>query len=312
MSQEKDEPQYKPTPRDLALEQMANASHERMMAELGETPAADAEPAAEAVAADAPTVEAEPLETETPAVEPRAEDQITKQMRKVKVDGQEMEVSEDDLVASYRQQETTRREMHRAQQARAEAERLLAEAQAKVPKEVPADRAAKVKEYHDALFTGDVETANRLFDEVMTTGRQESPPDVDAIVQRATPVLKQALKQELSNESALERFSTDFPDIIGDSNLTEVTKIRLQALMAEGKPYNEALFEAGNGTREWVKSMVPAVATEQPTTTRAEKLEKKAGIISFPTAHTKATSTAEPETTTADVIAEMRKRRGQG
>lgn len=292
--QDQDAIGYRPTERDKSLEAMAEAQHQRLIeqGDIVDGPAVEApEPAA--------TVEPEP---------PKVEDQVAKQMRKVKVDGEEIEVSEDDLVASYRHQETTRREMTRAQQARAEAERLLAEAQANVPKEPAPDRAAKVKEYHDALFEGDVEKATALFDEVMTTGRQEPPLDVKSVIDQALPVMK----QQLSNESALERFTTDYQDILGDGVLTQVAQTELRRLEAEGKPYGEALFEAGNRARNWLKSKMPPAPNEQPTTTRAEKLDKKAGIVNFPTANAKAASAQEREQTDSEYIAEMRKRRGLG
>lgn len=292
--------EYRPMERDIDIEKIAEQVEERRLAEIAARDGAANSDANEG---------AQPAEPVAPAPEPVAApvDQVAKQMRKVKVDGTEIEVSDDDLVASYRQQETTRREMHAAQQARAEADRLLAEARAKAatPVEPAPDRAEKVKEYHDALLTGDMETANRLFDEVMLTGRQESPPDVNTIIQQATPVIK----QQLSNESALDRFTTDYQDVIADANLTLIAQAELRKLEAEGKPYAEALFAAGNHARDWLKAKMPLVETGQPTT-RAEKLGKKAEITQIPTANSKATSTAERELTTSEIIAAERARRG--
>lgn len=300
---DKDPVGYRPTERDLSLEAMAEARH-RALTESGDQEAGELEPAK----AEAETVTAESKPAVVVAPELKAEDQVTKQMRKVKVDGEELEVSDDDLVASYQKQAAATK---RLADANAEAQRIVAAAKTEaeqIKKPAAADeRAAKVKEYHQALFEGDVDKATALFDEI-TPGRQAPIPDVKAIIDQVTPVVQ----QKLSNESALAKFETDYKDIVDDPYLVSVTKANLEANMAAGKPYAEALLTAGAQTRDWLKSKIPAAPAEQPTTTRAEKLDKKAGIVNFPTANAKAASTEEREQTDSEYIAEMRRKRGLG
>lgn len=316
---EADEPKaYQPTARDAAVEALAEAKHQKMMEELGlvdtatdESTDADGhgEPSTATDGHERPQTDTAG-ESGTEVAAPKVEDQVTKQMRKVKVDGEELEVSEDDLVASYQKQAAATR---RLQQANEEAARIVAEAKAQAeqiktppqPEPTAEDRKAKYQEYHQALIEGDTEKAFELM-EALTAGRQQPIPDVNEIVNRVKPVVK----QELSNESALARFEKDYKDIIDDPYLVSATQIRLRELEAAGKPYAEALFEAGNATRDWLKSKAPVAPTETPTTTRAEKLEQKGRIVNLPTAHSKATATTETVETPADIIAQMRKARG--
>lgn len=281
------------SPRDQAIESMADSAFERHVAGGLE---------------DLP-------ESELPAVEETPEpvvDQVAKQMRRVKVDGEEFDVPEDDLVASYQKQATATRRLQEADRiladARAQAAQIAQQVKPLEPEVPPADRKQKIQQYHDAMLTGDMETAANLFDEVMNTGRPERPiPDVNAIIQQATPVIK----QQLSNESALERFKTDYKDVMDDPDLLALADFKLRQFEAEGKPYADALISAGNAVREKFKLPTPSSDTaNQPTTTRAEKLEKKGGIVNFPIANSKASSQVEREQTNSEYVAEMRKARG--
>ena len=294
-----DEPNaYKPTARDIALEAMAEAVNQRRSDDLK----ADAELHGDT---------AEVVEPEPEVVEPAVEDQVTKQMRTVKVDGEELEVSDDDLVASYQKQAAASKRLYDANQ---EATRIIADATAKaaalaapITPQAKPDFTAKRKEYHQALFEGDQEKADSLFDELMQGRPAATPiPDAQSIIAQVTPVIK----QQLSNESALEKFQTDYKDVIADPDLLALTTLKLRQFEAEGKPYAEALISAGNAVREKFKGTPSPTPAEPTTTTRAEKLEKKGGIVNIPTAHSKATTTAEPEESRSDIILQMRKQRG--
>ena len=290
---------YQPSARDQELERLADARNARVEAELS--------------AAGDQVVQDEPASTDP--VAPTVEDQVTKQMRKVKVDGEELEVSEDDLVASYQKQAAATKRLQEAGQMKEQAERILAEAKAQAaqmatpakPAEPEPDRAEKIKAYHQALFEGDQETASRLFDEV-AQGRQAPIPDMNQIVSQATSVVK----QQLDNESALDKFTKDYSEIVDDPYLVNVTKQHMEANMAAGKPYAEALMAAGEQTRDWLKSKVPASQGESTTTTRAEKLEKKGRIDNIRTTSAIAATQEEPEENTSAVIMQMRKARGLG
>jgi hypothetical protein len=290
-------------PHDEAIDAMADAAQKRYedagILPTPESELPDEEPAEEVVPPAEPTAEL------TPVAEAAA--QVAKQMRKVKVDGQEFEVSEDDLVASYQKQAAATKRLQ-------EAERILTDAKAQAaqitaPKPASADeRKQKIKDYNAALYAGDLETANTLFEEI-NPGRDPvtATPDVEQIFKQVLP----AVKQQLSNESALDAFKKDFKDVVDDPDLLALTDMKLRQFEAEGKPYAEALTLAGNAVRSKFKTPAPSLApTEQPTTTIAEKMQRKGGIVNFPTANSKANSQVDVPQSDSEYIQEMRKARG--
>lgn len=281
------------------------------------TTGATAATAATATAATTTTDDATSLDTST-QVQRQAD---APRKVKVKVEGQELEVDEADLVASYQKGEAATRRLQEATRLRDEAQRIRDEAArgtttttatptAPAAKTLtPEERKQKLTEYHEALYNGDSEKAAKLFDEVMATGRGDAAiPDVNTIVERVTPAVRAAI----SNESALENFHRDFKDVVEDPISVSIAQGKLNALVAEGKPLAEALTQAGNETRAWIASKSTIPSAGNGPTTRSEKLAQKGEIVTLPTANARAApQPGEKPQSNTEYVAEMKRRRGQ-
>lgn len=229
---------------------------------------------------------------------------------KTKVDGVESEVSLDEVVRQYQKGGAADKRLADATRLLEEAKKTVAAPTAR-PEPEPSDPNAPgaEDEFIKAMFSGDEEGARKAFREAVTQGRPEKPtPTVAEIVAAATP----ALKQQLVVESALEQFQKDYADVIQDPYLARKADDLLTAAISEGHAFGDALKQAGDGTRDWVRQITGAApAGANPTTARNERLERKAGIDSIPATSAKAVVAQEREANHSDIIAEMRASRNQ-
>lgn len=246
-------------------------------------------------------------------IEPESLDKI---MVKVKIDGVESQVSVAEMQRQYQKNGAAERRLE-------EATRLLEAARSATPpvgvgqeakptetqptqQATSGDAEQESKEFLAALFDGDEEKALETLKRI-GFGRANSPTlDPTQLAAQLTP----AIKQQLSYDSALEKFKGDYADIVGDPYLADLADRFLDAEVAGGKPFAEALEEAGRKTRDWLGSKGVTTTAPPPTTDRNTKLERKAGIDRIPALATKATTVEDVVPTASDIIAEMRKARG--
>lgn len=234
---------------------------------------------------------------------------------KTKIDGEEGEATVAEMRAAYQKKGAAERRLE-------EATRLLNEARAAKPAPdtpvgvAPATQASdspatpegdeEGKAFLAALFDGDEEKALAGLKK-MGIGRSIAPTlDTSQLAAQLTP----AIKQQLVVDSALEKFAVDYADIVADPYLADLADRYLDAEVQGGKPYTEALEEAGKKTRDWLSSKGVVPATPNPTTDRNTKLERKAAMDNIPALNSKATTVDEPVQSATDVINEMRKARG--
>lgn len=237
---------------------------------------------------------------------------VLEQTLKVKIDGVESEVTVAEMWRQFQKNGAAERRLE-------EATRLLNEARAvakpepesvrfvETEKKNDSDADGEVKSLVTALFEGDESTA---FEALKKAGIGRSPEaptlNIDQIAAQITP----AIRQQLFVESALEKFSVEFSDIVADPHLADLADSYLEAEVASGKPYDEALTQAGQKTRDWLASKGVKTTEANPTIDRNTKLERKAGIDTIPALNSKATTVEVPEPSASDVIREMRKQRG--
>lgn len=229
---------------------------------------------------------------------------------RVKIDGEESDVSVEEMRRQYQKAGAADKRLAEATRLLEEAKKTVAAAPAPTPepKVVDPNAPSPKKKFIEALFQGDEEGAIAAFDEAVGQGRQQPTPTVDDLVKAATP----ALRQQLVVDSALEKFQTDYADIVGEPYLAAKADSLLNAELANGKPFAEALENAGKGTRDWLTALTGGKPKESdPTTARTERLERKAGLDTVVGAGTKAVIPTPREQTPSDVIAEMRAQRGQ-
>ena len=235
---------------------------------------------------------------------------------KTKVDGVEREVSLDEVIRRYQKNEAADQRLAESTHMREEAANYLSAVQrqttaSETKEPTSAEQTALLKRYHDALFQGDEEKVAELAPQVLPTqGRQQPILDRASLVQELTPVIR----QQIVVESAFEKFKKDYSDIADDRYLAGRADAFLQDAINDGKSIDDAFAHAGTATRDWVRAKAGlGPASQAPTTTnRNERLERKAAIDSIPSTSAKAVIPEMREEEPSDVIAEIRRTRGQG
>lgn len=289
---------------------------ERMLESIAvDREGADSDPAVQtAPSSPDPEVDQVQRQMEDATLEPHALDKLRV---KVKIDGVESEVTVAEMQRQFQKNGAAERRLE-------EATRLLNEARAAKPPlgfDPPAapsdsvvtqqatsgDADQEGKDFLAALFDGDETKALEALKKI-GLGRPAKEPTLDAnqLAAQLTP----AIKQQLSYDSALEKFKGDYAEIVADPYLADLADRFLDAEVQGGKPFAEALESAGKKTRDWLgsKGVQPVVPT--PTIDRNTKLERKAGMDRIPALNTKATTVEEPVQSASDIINEMRKARG--
>ena len=239
---------------------------------------------------------------------------------KVKVDGTELEVSQEELVRTFQKNAAADKRLEEATRLLREAEQLAAtRAAAPAPQESqtqPApteDPVTKLRE--DAadtlakLYDGDQDAATEALVALMLKVSGGGQPTQQTPAIDPSALTEQVLEQ-LSFKDALNKVQTDYPDLVADQNLERLTAMRAEELIAAGKPRSEALLEAADGL---YKSLGKAPVGRQPTPTEAPKTTRQANkerLDPVPTAHASALpATAPMESNPSSVIAELAKNR---
>lgn len=243
---------------------------------------------------------------------------LSKLMVKVKIDGQEREVSVADMQRQYQINGAAELRLQQANELLKKAKTQQAPPVGVAQKQgdgdsssTPASKGAGevAKNIVGALLEGDDEKAVSEL-QLALEGRQQelpTPIDQDQLAAQLTP----AIRQQIVNESALDAFMAANKDLMADPHLVDLTGRYIDAEMATGKAYPDALQEAGRQTRAWIAKLggdKPTVDPQQ--TSRDKKLERKAAMDNIPALNQTAASTQEPPQSASDVIAQMRKARG--
>lgn len=261
------------------------------------------------------------LQTDTPRV---LTDNLDKTMVRVKVDGVEQELPLADVVRSYQKDAAAQTRLNEATRVLEEARRTAAAVTStpKPPAQVEQTEQARdtastpkpetVKEFVDALFEGDTDKAVEAFSKLgLNTGRSdEATLDLEQVQAQLTP----AIKQQLIDDSALDRFVKANADLAADPYLVSVTNTFIQQEVDGGKPYADALEAGGQRTRAWLASIGAAKPPLEPSpgAHQPSKLERKAGIDEVPALNRTAITTQDAPVSASSTIAEMKKARGQG
>jgi hypothetical protein len=248
--------------------------------------------------------------------------------RRVKVDGDEFEVDDEDLVREYQKGRTADRRLEQAavERKQIEAERVaLAAERAEWARSQAAGgtRAASAsdggsqatafgeddepaKEIYEALVSGDEDTAVAAIKK-LTAGRQDQAIPPEQVAAR--------VRQQIAWEDAQAQFAQDYQDITADPLLRQIASNTLAETLKGAKSYNEAFREAGDRTRAWVRgaggSAQGGGAQAQPGPGLAERQSRKERIDNPTAINARAAGKpqAQPETA-GDVIKQMRQARG--
>lgn len=277
-------------------------------------------------------------DVETPAPEPEkpeerkvikpAEDQIQKQTRVVKIDGEEREIDDEELVRGYQKNQTASKRLEEAAARQKELdarEAAIRAEEARIAEQVnkiqaplsePQGRdevaAADDSDYDallNAIYEGDNTKAKKLLGKLQMVGRAQATPmptvDLDGIANRAAA---QAAEQ-IEMRSAMKKFQDDYKDIVSNPHLAKVADGFLDEEI-RNKPFAEALEEAGKRTREWIAEITPK-ATEQKPPARDAARANKEKVDNLPSqSSVSGSATEEADESPSDTIRNMRMARG--
>lgn len=267
----------------------------------------------------------------------QAENLVSDMAAKVKVtiDGEEREVTIEELQRHYQKSEAADKRLKEASIAKAEAERLLKEAHEKAAAATTATekKAAEAevrqaeetvsersKAFVTALYEGDTETAAKMFEEALRQAnvREESKaPDPEEIASKVVPLVR----QHISVEAALKQVETDYPTIWKDPDYSVLANRKVDELMADPEnplPEAVAIVKAAEFYAEKFRLDKFSDEGRQTATTtarRTEKRERKAGLDEIESASVKAVSDAPVDPESRDrrssAIAELAAARGK-
>lgn len=242
-------------------------------------------------------------------------DMLSRKVR-LKVDGEEVAVPLEQLVRTAQKESAADRRLR-------EATELLRQAQARAhaPEEttgnvtpsaapgLPPDETvkAKLKDALNAIFTGDEDAAADAFAQVLGSRQpQQAAPQVDP------DALAEVVTQRLDERSALGQFLGKYQRIASNPWLQQAADAELNRLRSEGKPFQEALEEAGRSVYQQFGYEIPQASPQNitPATTRQETLRARKADLDIPVGRSvsAAQTRIAPESSEAErsmTIAEM-------
>lgn len=243
---------------------------------------------------------------------------------KSKVNGEEQEFTEEQILANHQRHLAARREMEEAaavrKQLQQDEQRLLAWAQRlnqqeeakSQQEETSADDEGAYKELLDAIYDGDEDKALQAFKKL--PGRNSATPSIDeeSIVSRTRDEVLGAVQQrekERELNEAVQRFHSDYSDLAEDPVLfaaVDQKTVELESLHPDWGPA-QLLTEAGNQIREWRDKKVGVA----PASRRVERKRNAAKPVGGVSQAAKLGEDDAPPPTRSDVIQRMRDARGQ-
>ena len=238
---------------------------------------------------------------------------------RVKVDGEEREMTLHDVRRSTQLDGAAQKRLQQANELLEQARRTASATPAPASPPVgvapapdsresaPASTTEEVDNLVSALFNGDEDTAKVLLGKILAGSQQAADPA--SLAQQAAATVR----QQLSVDEANSAFRSAYSDIVGDQHLARAADGFYDEVMAEfpHKSYAEVLMEAGQRTRDWMASKGIKTATGSASgSTRQEKQQRKERIDEVRSLNRTPANQEVREPTPSEVIAEMRKERG--
>lgn len=218
--------------RELAMEQIEAANMARMEAETGVKLTAD-----------------EPAPAEQQIEEQLADPDPAPVVKKVKIDGEERTVTEDELIRSYQKNQAADRRLEEAAQLLRAANERAAQLEAQIAQNTqpaaqpapPADLKDEVKSTLSVIYGGDEEAAAEALTNLLTKTRGGDQPTPQPVPLNVN-ALADAVSEKLEFDTAYAKVKSDYPDLINDPNLEMLTAMRLQQAVDAGHPRGAALL----------------------------------------------------------------------
>lgn len=231
---------------------------------------------------------------------------------KIKVNGKEIELTTEELIERAQKVEAADEYLKEAKAKLRDTEAAKPVSKPAAPQPSNEDVAAKALERRRALVRaiqmGTEEEAMAAIDQLQAINPSINKDDVASTVD-----------ERMIFNSAVDKFQTEFKDLVEDPKLLKIVLERDKELLAQGdqRPYLERYRDIGNEVRQWRDSIVKAAKTEKPAETEkpvTDKHQRKATAPSVPQAASakapQAENEDEKEESTQEVIAQMAAKRG--
>jgi len=223
---------------------------------------------------------------------------------KIKVNGVEKELTEDELIARAQKVEA-------ADTYLAEAARIKREAEQQTQQQVPP------KEDHAAE---QAERRRQLVRAIQMGSEDEAMAAIDELIQLQQPSVTQAdvaksIDERLTFKEAVSRFQTEYSDILSDPMLKDIALRKDQELIARGdrRGYWDRYEDIGNELRAW-KEGISGKSAKAEILAPVDKQSRKSSAPKVPTVASSKTTPPkddeEKEESTSDIIANIAKARG--
>jgi hypothetical protein len=297
-------------PEDVSIEEWAGLSDEDKAAHIksAEETKAETAPAPEAKADAAP----------------KADDAAPPVKVKIKVDGQELEVDEEQIreagIRTLQKESAADKRLEEATKARDEAERLRLSVEATVAKLPKAEQPAAKKSDHEMLLEKD---ALRGVVKKIQYGSEDEAAEALAEYGTKMAALGQSgrlTETELLNildlREAQKFVKTNYADVMGDDNLKDlfVAKVNKRLAAGDARPYQDICKETGDELRTWRGAPPKAdpIPPKGQDGSRAAVLQRKTSTVQVPSAAARLPEKTQPkEPTQSEIIEKIRKARRQ-
>ncbi len=292
--------------RELAMEKIAGDHIQRVRATgdfdgMDEVDVDPDNPDAEQLALQAPA------KLETPPAAPSAP-----RVHVVNIDGEERQVTDDELVRSYQKNAAADRRLEEASALLREANERAAQVAAPAPVTKPeapsADLQAEVKTVLSKLYEGDEDNASAALASLLmkTRGGDQPTPTPSIDIDQLTV----QIQQKMEIDKAFESIKSDYPDLIADLDLEMLTAMKINRAVANGTPRAQAMLDSAAEVYKSIGKVAAGRQAEPPKPGNISRLENKQKLDLVRPASGVASQRATPaEENASDVIAEMAARR---
>jgi hypothetical protein len=224
---------------------------------------------------------------------------------KLKVNGKEIELSEEEVLARASKVESADEYLRSAKKQAAPAPEIYT---GPTPEELQRHQDEEDKALARALQVGTEEEALAAVRKIREQASARPSFTKDDVFR--------TIDERLTFKDAITAFRTEYSDIAKDPLLWKLATERDMELLRDGDPrsYAERFTDIGNELRSWVKSMQPVEPPAPPPNLEPSKDEKKATMPRVPTPASRKAAAPAPEDdkeeSTAEVIANIAKARG--
>ena len=230
---------------------------------------------------------------------------------KIKVNGQELELTTEELIARAQKVESADQYLAEAarQKREATAAPVVPTSQGPTAEELQRQKDAEDREIIRGIQMGSEEEALAALRRLEERASKRPSIEMDDV--------SNAIDERLAFNEAMREFNTKFADVVSDPVLKKLAAERDRELLASGdkRPYSSRYEEIGNSLRAWKESIGGKKADPAPVADLSSKVAKKAAAPAAPVGGTqKVTQRAEEddngEENASDVIAAIAKQRG--